>query len=211
MAEAVPQRVVPGAPPSQTKPGQGKKKKPQQSQSPQTGVNGKRGGSQDALTQAVNDAALSEKAPRHGKVDESVKVQVQDLAEEAERNSAIAAVAIIEEKDGSVRPAEKDNKSPLQAILAKRVKVLSKKLQRAVAYEALEEDKLNADMKRIISSKPGLEGAVAELTEVIKAIEVRIRVFLSKGMLKLTFLIDERGGSCQRIKKAIKASHGSFS
>jgi predicted RND superfamily exporter protein len=167
MVEAA-QRVVPGAPPTASTKAANKKKK----QHPNN--NGSRSDSQEAISKAATSATLMDKAPSRDKIDESVKVQAKDLAEEAERNGAIAAVELIKfkesEKDGHV--PETENKSALQVILSKRIKVLSKKLQRAITYEALEEDKLNADMKRIIASKPALEASVAELTETLKALEV---------------------------------------
>lgn len=162
------QRIVPGAPPpSQSKTANKKKK---QAQRQQNAVNRDQNHSQEAVSRAATEASLMEKAPSHDKINESVKVQAKDLAEEAERNGAIAAAQIIIDKDAGSN--EKESKSALQVILTKRIKVLSKKLQRAIAYEALEEEKLNADMKRIIASKPALEAGVAELTEASKALEV---------------------------------------
>ena len=161
------QRLVPGAPPSQAKVAAKKKKKDKSS-----ATNGERSHSQEAISRAANNAALMEKAPSLDKVNDSVKIRAKDLAEEAERNGAIAAAQIIIEKEGG--SAEKEHKSALQIILTKRIKVLSKKLQRAVTYEALDEDKINADMRRIIESKPALEAGVAELTEASKALEVSI-------------------------------------
>lgn len=165
------QRAVPGAPPStQPKSGNNKKKK----QPKQSSNNGTRSESQEAISRAATAATLMEKVPGTDKVDESVKIQAKDLAEEAERHGAIAAAEIVKEKENenAGNTGEKENKSALLSILAKRIKVLSKKLQRAVTYEALEEEKLNADMKRIIASKPALEASVAELTEAAKAVEV---------------------------------------
>lgn len=165
------QRVVPGAPPSQAKTVAKKKKQQQQKsgqQSPAT--NGTRSHSQEAISKAAREASLMEKAPSHDKVNDSVKIQARDLAEEAERNGAIAAAQIMVEKENGT--TEKESKSALQVILTKRIKVLTKKLQKAIAYEELSEDKINADMRKIIESKLGLEAGVAELTQASKALQV---------------------------------------
>jgi len=170
------QRVVPGAPPPNHIKAASKKKK----QKEYSTTNGARSESQEAISRAATAASLMEKAPSRDKIDDNVKVQAKDLAEEAERNGAIAAVAVLKEKESEKggSTVDRENKSVLQHILAKRIKVLSKKLQRAVAYEALEAEKLNTDMKRIIASKPALEAGVAELTEVAKALEVSCNVLV---------------------------------
>lgn len=165
-------RAVPGAPPTNGK-SANKKKKQQQAST----TNGARNDSHHAQSQEATATTLMERVPSHDRVDERIKEHAADLADEAERNGAIAAVAIVEEKEAEKAGTgdDRDHKSAMQLILAKRIKVLSKKLQRAVAYEALEEGKLNTDMKRIIASKPALEAGVAELTEATKALEVSNR------------------------------------
>ncbi|UZJ54479.1 hypothetical protein CBS101457_003799 [Exobasidium rhododendri] len=172
MAEPA-QKVIPGAPSTiSAKSASKKKKQPQQQK--QGNTNGAQTSPKDAVSQAATAATLMEKAPSKDKVDESVKIQAKDLAEEAERHGAIAAAEIVKEKESEKAgsSAERESKSALLTILAKRVKILSKKLQRAVTYEALEEERLNTDMKRIIASKPALEASVAELTEAAKAVEI---------------------------------------
>ena len=166
-------RAVPGAPPTNGKAANKKKKQQQQAST----ANGARNESHHAQSQEATATTLMERAPSHDRVDERIKEHAADLADEAERNGAIAAVAIVEEKEAEKAGTgdDRDHKSAMQLILAKRIKVLSKKLQRAVAYEALEEGKLNTDMKRIIASKPALEAGVAELTEAAKALEVSVK------------------------------------
>jgi hypothetical protein len=181
MVESMP-RVVPGAPPpTHTKPSSKKKKQQQQ----QSNTNGTRSETKEAMSRAATAATLMDKAPSRDTMDESVKVQAKDLAEEAERNGAIAAVQVIKDKENEKNGVvmEKESKSALQLIFTKRIKVLSKKLQRAVTYESMEEEKLNADMKRIIASKPALEAGVAELTEAAKALEVSSLACISVSLL----------------------------
>jgi hypothetical protein len=199
MAEPV-QRVVPGAPSAaNTKSANKKKKQPQQAGA----TNGVQGASQGAISRAATAAMLMEKAPSKDKIDESVKIQAKDLAEEAERHGAIAAADIIKEKESEKAGAsgEKENKSALQHILAKRIKILSKKLQRAITYEALEEERLNTDMKRIIASKPALEASVAELTEAAKAMEVSLE--LAHALVKIIFTDHDL---CSRLRKRRQAN-----
>lgn len=133
------------------------------------------------MAKAAHAAALTPRAPASvDKVDKNVKVQPEDVAEEAERQAALATADIVAHKDGTLNGhhAEGDEhesaKTSLQAIIAKRIKVLNKKLQRAIVYEALDQSTVNNDQRRIIASKQGLEASVAELTEVAKALEVRV-------------------------------------
>lgn len=163
-------RLVPGMSesPQQEKGKKGKPVKP---------TNGSHAAS-NPVSKAAQAATLMEKAPSRDQLPDSVKVQPADLAEQAEKQTALAVVDMLESNQQSTAnghgPEIEDKEaSALETTIHKRIKVLNKKLQRATSYAQLPEDKLNADMKRIIESKGQFEGAVAELTETLKAIEVR--------------------------------------
>ncbi|PWN31678.1 uncharacterized protein FA14DRAFT_182469 [Meira miltonrushii] len=158
---------IPGAP--QKANGSGNKKKKSANKNTSNGHAGKNGVS--AIDEAAHAASLTEQAPVAGKVDQAVKVQPADVAEQAEHQAALEAVKIVEQ-NGSHPSEEKHAVSALHTSVNKRIKVLNKKLQRAIAYSELTEDKLNSDMRRIVASKGNLEGGVSELSEVLKAIEI---------------------------------------
>lgn len=114
------------------------------------------GNGNDAMAKEAHASTLTSLAPALNKLDDSVKVKAQDVKEQSASHS----------------DAKQDDKSPLQAVLTKRIKVLSKKLHRAIAYESLDDKQLNDDQRRIVASKKSLEASVAELSEVSKALEV---------------------------------------
>lgn len=168
-ASSVPKQAqnVPGAP--QKANGNGNKKKKSANKNASNGHTGKNGVS--AIDEAAHSASLMEQAPAAGKVDQAVKVQPSDVAEQAEHQAALEVVKIVEQ-NGTHPNDEKHSVSALHTSVNKRIKVLNKKLQRAIAYSELTEDKLNSDMRRIVASKGNLEGGVSELSEVLKAIEI---------------------------------------
>jgi hypothetical protein len=143
----------------------------------QKSVNGHKNAA-DSIEKSAHAASLMEKAPTLDKLDQSVKLQAADVAEQAERQAALVAVEVVKEKEeinGKHQQHvanDEEHASPLQASISKRIKTLTKKLHRAVTYAELPEEKLNDDMKRIVASKGHLEGSVSELTEVLKAIQI---------------------------------------
>lgn len=101
----------------------------------------------------------------------------QFLAERAESRAAVAAVGIVQAKQD-----DNDNSgpggtptglaaSPVARALAKRVKAMTKKLQRISQYEDLPAQKLNEDQKKAIASKPTQHAILKELQEVAKALD----------------------------------------
>lgn len=167
-SSATPQaRNIPGAPEKSN--GNSNKKKKSSNKNVSNGHAGKNGVS--GIDEAAHAASLMERAPSAGKVDQAVKVQPSDIAEQAEHQAALEAVKIVEQ-NGNHASEEKHAVSALHTTVNKRIKVLNKKLQRATAYSELTEDKLNSDMRRIVASKGNLEGGVSELSEVLKAIEI---------------------------------------
>lgn len=106
-------RIVPGAPPPSAAAKKAKKRAAAAASSTATSNGG--------IHEAATAAALATKAPAAGdSVDGSVQVPAQDLEEEASKGGQPAT------ENGS----SSSHKSPLQAVLAKRIKVLNKKLVR---------------------------------------------------------------------------------
>lgn len=165
-------RTIPGAPEKLN--GNSNKKKKSSNKNSSNGHGGKNG--VNAIDEAAHSASLMEQPPSAGNVDQAVKVQPSDMAEQAESHAALEAVKIVEQNG-----EEKHAVSALHSTVNKRIKVLNKKLQRAIAYSELTEDKLNSDMRRIVASKGNLEGGMSELSEVLKAIEINEKEQKRKG------------------------------
>lgn len=115
---------------------------------------------------APGDAALTNgklQAPPAATPAQSQREEL--LAERAENNAAVAAVALLADKtDQPTTPL-----TAAERILAKRSKALGKKLQRITQYEAQDSKTLNEDQKAVIASKDSVMAAMKELNEVGKA------------------------------------------
>ncbi|PWN26276.1 hypothetical protein BDZ90DRAFT_50861 [Jaminaea rosea] len=70
------------------------------------------------------------------------------LTDAAESTAALAAIRIVEHP-----PSPSANPSPISRALAKRVKAITKKLQRIAQYEDLPPAQLNEDQKKAIASR----------------------------------------------------------
>lgn len=117
-------------------------------------------------------AALPAAATKSSSADPS------SMSEKAENKAAVAAVDIIETKDTAGNPL---NSSPIARVLAKRVKAVTKKLQRISQYEESAPQQLNEDQKKAIASKGSLHAVLKELTEVGKGLEVAEKELLAEG------------------------------
>lgn len=97
--------------------------------------------------------------------------KAKTLEETAESHAAQAAIDIVENKDDTNAQANGNKASPATRALAKRVKAITKKLQRISQYEDLPAAQLNEDQRKAIASKPTQHAVLKELQEVAKALD----------------------------------------
>ncbi|WVW79868.1 hypothetical protein I302_101838 [Kwoniella bestiolae CBS 10118] len=66
---------------------------------------------------------------------------------------------------------ERKEKGPVEEVIAKRMRQLTKKLQRFRGYASQSQDSLNADQKAAVSSLPTMESIYKELEDLLKQVE----------------------------------------
>ncbi|CAO1615765.1 unnamed protein product [Parajaminaea phylloscopi] len=143
----------------------------------QSGSKGRSKGKKQSTQQQPPSSTESSKvnghhAPAHAYADAASTAQA--LEERAEKNAAVAAVDILETKQAEGELTGHGSgvaSSAVARALAKRVKAITKKLQRISQYEDLPPNNLNEDQKKAIASKPTQQAILKELQEVAKALE----------------------------------------
>ncbi|KAK0505025.1 hypothetical protein EDD18DRAFT_1127317 [Armillaria luteobubalina] len=151
MVEAVPQRIVPGAPPPPplTK-SQIKKKRKAKAKANES--------IPESFLPTPDSATVAEKEG------ENIAVQNGTVAQEATAQEEVPAA-----------PAEPEvplRTSPIVELINKRLKATNKKILRISSYATTDSEKLNDDQKRTLKTLPTLEAIQKELAEVKKAVEV---------------------------------------
>ncbi|PBK73652.1 hypothetical protein ARMSODRAFT_952750 [Armillaria solidipes] len=151
MVEAVPQRIVPGAPPPPplTKSQIKKKRKAKAKANEST---------QDSPVATPDPATVVEKEG------ENIVVLYGTVAQEATAQEEVPAAA--------AEPEVPLRTSPIVELINKRLKATNKKISRISSYATTDSEKLNDDQKRTLKTLPTLEAIQKELAEVKKAVEV---------------------------------------
>ncbi|KAK0213083.1 hypothetical protein DFS33DRAFT_1286300 [Desarmillaria ectypa] len=152
MVEAVPQRIVPGAPPPPpvTK-SQIKKKRKAKAKANESIPN--------------SPAATPDPVTVVEKEGENIDVQ----------NGGTVVQEATAQEEVPAPPAEPEvplKTSPIVELINKRLKATNKKILRISSYATTDPEKLNDDQKRTLKTLPTLEAIQKELTDVKKAVEV---------------------------------------
>ncbi|KAK0455457.1 uncharacterized protein EV420DRAFT_1553762 [Desarmillaria tabescens] len=151
MVEAVPQRIVPGAPPPPPLTKSQIKKKRKAKAKANESIPG-------------SPAATPDPATVVEKEGENIDVQNDTVAPEATAQEDVPAP-----------PAEPEvplKMSPIVELINKRLKATNKKILRISSYATTDPEKLNDDQKRTLKTLPTLEAIQKELADVKKAVEV---------------------------------------
>ncbi|EPQ28548.1 uncharacterized protein PFL1_03852 [Pseudozyma flocculosa PF-1] len=162
-------KVIPGAPPPLATKSKKKAKKPSSEAAP---------AAPNTAAPVANaaSAALIEQSPAGPtEVAPQLKVSSNDLADEAEKHTAIAAVDALESSSTAQQPATpppgKPERSAIQTLITKRSTAVRKKLQRVQAYQHLDKSQLNPDQVRNLTAKPTYEALHSELQELGRGID----------------------------------------
>ncbi|OCF32360.1 hypothetical protein I316_06029 [Kwoniella heveanensis BCC8398] len=160
MSTLTPTPYIPGAPASsKVKTKRSKKKASNRSVSDNASTNGAGTGAGSEV--AVNPDVIpgAAVAQAQAQAQESVTAVPSSLTEDA--------IAIAGDGTG----ISSKEKGPVEEVIAKRMRQLSKKIQRFRGYQSQPHDKLNADQKSGIASLPQLEGVYRELEDLSKQVE----------------------------------------
>ncbi|KAF8488398.1 hypothetical protein JB92DRAFT_2798603 [Gautieria morchelliformis] len=100
---------------------------------------------------------------------------VERSPEDVDDNKDAVAEAVVVAALEPIQEAVQDRPkkaSPVVELLNKRIKVQTKKLSRIAVYSSKSPSELNEDQKKSVASLPSIQGAVRELEETKKAVEI---------------------------------------
>ncbi|KZT52104.1 hypothetical protein CALCODRAFT_512268 [Calocera cornea HHB12733] len=155
-------------------------------------------GIHDPVSAALTDHAPGKTEIAQGKVDASL------LAGKGELGEAIA-------EDGAATLPEGGPKFATVEFVSKRIRNFRKKIDRILTYAHKPRNELNEDQKKLVDSLPGLQGAMKELEEVRKGLElIEIEQTVARDTLRQLEQADASAAIASAVQAAQAAQEDSF-